>query len=76
MVTEDQVREALRSVQRPRDRQADRGHRHAARHRVDGGTVRVHVLLTIEGCPLKDRITQDVTAAVPPLEGVERVEVA
>ncbi len=24
---------------------------------IEGGTVRVHVLLTIEGCPLKDRIT-------------------
>jgi ATP-binding protein involved in chromosome partitioning len=42
---------------------------------IDGGTVRVHVLITIEGCPLKDRITHDVTAAVGPLQGVERVEV-
>ena len=42
---------------------------------VDGGLVRVHVLLTIEGCPLRDRITTDVTAAVQPLAGVERVEV-
>src|SRR3954454_9504102 len=42
---------------------------------VDGGHVRVDVLLTIEGCPLRDRITQDVTAAVQPLLGVERVEV-
>jgi ATP-binding protein involved in chromosome partitioning len=33
------------------------------------------VLLTIEGCPLKDRITNEVTAAVQPLAGVERVEV-
>ena len=33
------------------------------------------MLLTIEGCPLKDRITTDVTAAVQPLEGVERVDV-
>ncbi|HVF08445.1 MAG TPA: Mrp/NBP35 family ATP-binding protein, partial [Actinomycetota bacterium] len=41
---------------------------------IDGGRVEVHVLLTIEGCPLKDRITTDVTAAVQPL-GVERVDV-
>ena len=33
------------------------------------------MLLTIEGCPLKDRITNDVTAAVQPLDGVERVDV-
>jgi ATP-binding protein involved in chromosome partitioning len=32
-------------------------------------------LLTIEGCPLRDRITTDVTAAVQPLAGVERVDV-
>ena len=42
---------------------------------VDGGTVRVDVLITIEGCPLKDRITNDVTAAVSPLEGVDHVDV-
>ena len=42
---------------------------------IDGGRVEVHVLLTIEGCPLKDRITNDVTAAVQPLDGVERVDV-
>src|SRR5207245_1131181 len=42
---------------------------------VDGGTVTVRVLITIEGCPLKDRITTEVTAAVRPLEGVERVDV-
>ena len=27
---------------------------------VDGDAVRVHVLLTIAGCPLQDRITGDV----------------
>ena len=43
---------------------------------VEGGDVRVDVLLTIEGCPLRDRITQDVTAAVQPLPGVERVAVS
>jgi ATP-binding protein involved in chromosome partitioning len=43
---------------------------------VDGGQVRVHVLLTIEGCPLRDRITQEVTAAVQPIAGVDRVDVS
>jgi ATP-binding protein involved in chromosome partitioning len=37
--------------------------------------VRVFVLLTIPGCPLKDRIERDVTAAVAPIEGVQTVEV-
>lgn len=42
---------------------------------IEGDRVEVHVLLTIEGCPLKDRITSDVTAAVQPLDGVSRVDV-
>ena len=76
MATEEQVREALRSVNDPEIGKPieDIGMLHAID--VDGdGVVKVHVLLTIEGCPLRDRITQDVTAAVQPLTGVERVEV-
>jgi len=42
---------------------------------VEGGTVRVYVLLTIAGCPLKDRINDDVTRALKPLPGVERIDV-
>ena len=42
---------------------------------IDGGNVIVEVYLTVPGCPLKDRITRDVTAAVQPLEGVSHVEV-
>jgi ATP-binding protein involved in chromosome partitioning len=42
---------------------------------VDDGVVHVDVLITIEGCPLKDRITADVTAAVQPLQGVQAVDV-
>ena len=39
------------------------------------GTVTVKVLLTVPGCPLKDRINKDVTAALAPLPGVTRVNV-
>ena len=43
---------------------------------VDGaGGVSVTVLLTVAACPLKDKLTQDVTAAVAPLEGVTSVRV-
>jgi ATP-binding protein involved in chromosome partitioning len=43
---------------------------------IDGaGVVTVEVLLTIPGCPLKDRITREVTAAVSPLPGVSGVVV-
>jgi ATP-binding protein involved in chromosome partitioning len=39
------------------------------------GTVRVSVLLTIQGCPLHEKIQHDVTSAVSNLSGVSRVEV-
>jgi len=39
------------------------------------GAAAITVLLTVPGCPMKDRITRDVTAAVAPVEGVSRVEV-
>ncbi len=39
------------------------------------GTVRVDVYLTVAGCPLRDTITREVTAAVGALDGVSRVRV-
>jgi ATP-binding protein involved in chromosome partitioning len=39
------------------------------------GVVTVRVLLTVSGCPLKDKITRDVTEAVGRLDGVTRVAV-
>ncbi|GAB78248.1 ATP-binding protein involved in chromosome partitioning [Austwickia chelonae] len=41
----------------------------------DDGSVRVEVLLTVAGCPLRDKITADVTAALKAVEGVTEVEV-
>ena len=75
MATEAQVREALKGVKDPEIGRPIDEIGMLKSVEVDGGVVRVHVLLTIEGCPLKDRITSDVTAAVQPLEGVERVDV-
>jgi len=39
------------------------------------GAVRVDIWLTVVGCPLRDKITRDVTAAVSKLAGVSRVRV-
>ena len=39
------------------------------------GAVRVQVWLTVAGCPLRDTITRDVTAAVGKLPGVSSVRV-
>ncbi|MEJ1113955.1 Mrp/NBP35 family ATP-binding protein [Paenarthrobacter sp. CCNWLY172] len=41
----------------------------------DAGTVRVAVLLTIAGCPLRETITQDASAALSQVEGVTSVDV-
>jgi ATP-binding protein involved in chromosome partitioning len=43
---------------------------------VEGRTVAVAIKLTVAGCPLKDRITNDVTAAVKGLGGVDDVRIA
>ena len=75
MVTEEQVRQALRSVLDPEIGRPIEDIGMLRSIEIDGGRVEVHVLLTIEGCPLKDRITNDVTAAVQPIAGVERVDV-
>src|SRR5579864_4289538 len=40
-----------------------------------GGTVRVEVWLTVAGCPMRDTITREVTAAVTKLPGVASVRV-
>jgi ATP-binding protein involved in chromosome partitioning len=39
------------------------------------GTVRVEVYLTVAGCPMRDRIIRDVSAAVLPIDGVTHVDV-
>ncbi len=75
VASEDQVRQALRQVLDPEIGRPIEDIGMLQSIEIDDALVRVHVLLTIEGCPLKDRITTDVTAAVQPLEGVERVEV-
>lgn len=76
MVTEAQVREALRSVHDPEIGKPIEDLGMLKGIHIEGDLVRVYVLLTIAGCPLQDRITQDVTAALAPLEGVGRVEVS
>jgi ATP-binding protein involved in chromosome partitioning len=74
VTTERQVREALRSVLDPEIGRPIEDLGMLDRIDVDGDLVRVHVLLTIAGCPLQERITSDVTAALAPI-GVDRVDV-
>jgi ATP-binding protein involved in chromosome partitioning len=41
----------------------------------DSGRASVRVLLTVSGCPMKDTLTRDVTAAVSAVEGITGVDV-
>jgi ATP-binding protein involved in chromosome partitioning len=43
--------------------------------RVVGGTVRVELLLTVAGCPLRDKLNNDITAAVTQIPGITAVEI-
>jgi ATP-binding protein involved in chromosome partitioning len=74
LVTEEQVREALRGVNDPEIGRPIEDLGMLERIEVEDDLVRVYVLLTIAGCPLQERITTDVTAALTPI-GVERVDV-
>ena len=74
MVNEEQVRQALRNVLDPEIGKPIEELDMLEGVEVDGDLVRVHVLLTIAGCPLQDRITGDVKAALAPL-GVSKVDV-
>jgi ATP-binding protein involved in chromosome partitioning len=39
------------------------------------GTAHIGILLTVVGCPLKDKLTADITAAVSAVAGITRVQV-
>ncbi|MFP5309525.1 MAG: Mrp/NBP35 family ATP-binding protein [Actinomycetes bacterium] len=76
MPTEEQVLEVLATVDDPEINKPITELGMVDEVVIDGGTVGVRIKLTIPGCPLKDRITQDVTAAVQTLEGVTDVQLA
>jgi ATP-binding protein involved in chromosome partitioning len=75
MPTTEQVRQALRNVLDPEIGRPIEDIGMLRDIQVQDGTVTVDVLITIEGCPLKDRITNDVTLALRPLAGVQSVDV-
>ncbi len=76
MVTRDEVYTALGQVMDPEIHKPITELDMVKGVSVDpAGLVTVEVLLTVPGCPLKDRITKDVTAAVSPLPGVQGVVV-
>lgn len=43
--------------------------------KVDGSTLHAVILLTISGCPMRERLHQDVSAAALSVVGIDRVEI-
>jgi ATP-binding protein involved in chromosome partitioning len=74
-LTEDRVREALRPVLDPELHMSIVDLNMVKGIRVKRGQVTVTVALTVPGCPMRTEITQRVTDAVRPLEGVSDVDV-
>jgi ATP-binding protein involved in chromosome partitioning len=74
--TEEAVRQALTKVEDPEIRKpiTDRG-RVKGVSIGDGGAVEVGVYLTVQGCPMRETITQRVTDAVSAVDGVSSVQV-
>ena len=76
VVTTEQVTAALAGVRDPEIRRPVTELGMVKEVRIDpDGTVSVGIFLTVSGCPLKDTITRDVTAAVSSLDGVTAVRV-
>jgi ATP-binding protein involved in chromosome partitioning len=73
--TEQQVRAALDGVNDPEIKRPITELGMVEQVSVSGSTVDVRVLLTVAGCPMRETITREVTAAVQALPGVEQVRV-
>jgi ATP-binding protein involved in chromosome partitioning len=74
MPTPEQVHEALATVNDPEIGKPITELGMVEDVAIEGRRVGVRIKLTIPGCPLKDRITQDVTAAVMALGDVDDVQ--
>ncbi|MCL6547293.1 MAG: Mrp/NBP35 family ATP-binding protein [Alicyclobacillus sp.] len=75
MVTRQQVMEALRDVEDPEVHRSIVDLDMVKSVDICGSHVRVHVLLTIRGCPLHTTIERSVREKLLSLDGVETVEV-
>jgi metal-sulfur cluster biosynthetic enzyme len=76
MVSEDEVRSAMKQVEDPElgVNVVDLGLVYNV-NTDDAGNVVIDMTLTSMGCPLTEKILEDARAAVGPLEGVENVEI-
>ncbi|BCJ87299.1 Mrp/NBP35 family ATP-binding protein [Effusibacillus dendaii] len=75
MVTEQQVLDALRKVEDPEVHRSIVELDMVKRVDIQGSHVNVEILLTVAGCPLRNKIDQDVRAALAAVPGVESYDV-
>ncbi|HEY3604777.1 MAG TPA: iron-sulfur cluster assembly protein, partial [Sporichthyaceae bacterium] len=73
--THEQIQAALATVNDPEIHRPITDLGMVAKIEVDAGLVTVTILLTVAGCPLRETITREVTAAVARLGGVREVKV-
>jgi ATP-binding protein involved in chromosome partitioning len=73
--THEQIQAALATVNDPEIHRPITDLGMVAGIEVDAGLVTVTILLTVAGCPLRETITREVTAAVARLGGVREVKV-
>src|SRR3954467_11676719 len=71
----DQVRSALSGVNDPEIKRPITELGMVDDIAIEGDRVAVTILLTVAGCPMRETLTRDVTAAVDRLDGVRDVQV-
>lgn len=72
---EDAVQAALATVDDPEIRRPITELGMVAGFTVSDGLVKVDLLLTVAGCPLRDKLNSDITAAVTRIPGIDRVQI-
>ena len=70
----DLIREALSKVSDPELHRSITELGMVESIEVDGKSARVHILLTIAGCPMRDRLDRDIRSAVLAVDGISEVE--
>ncbi|GGN56542.1 iron-sulfur cluster carrier protein [Actinoplanes lobatus] len=72
---EDAIQAALATVDDPEIRRPITDLGMVSGFTVSDGLVKVDLLLTVAGCPLRDKLTNDITAALTTIPGIDRVEI-
>lgn len=75
MTTLDLVNAALATVQDPELHRALPELGMVRSVKINGDVAELEILLTISGCPMRDRLTRDIEAAVTAVEGISRTEI-